>query len=301
MNRDRDKAHFNDDLKSKIISIGFVVGCGFLVNSCCVLLCPQPAQAQVTYQKIQQMGKKVCSFMGGRSKLDGQTLMIMTHILEQDLADSNPISLALNQYVLQNCPKDYLAYQRRKIRTNPFAKNPLIVKTGVSLLSGNSTPLLSGNSAPLLSGNSTPEIAENYRMKGRKLLATRNYSDAVGAYDRAIALDSSTASDYYYRGWSLYQVKQLEPALKDLDRAIELNPNQADFYLIRGLVIAATGDRQTALANYSQAILLQRGSANELNPQLVRAYHQRSLLRRDLGDIEGANLDRAMIIKLGIK
>ena len=54
MNRDRDKAHFNDDLKSKIISIGFVVGCGFLVNSCCVLLCPQPAQAQVTYQKIQQ-------------------------------------------------------------------------------------------------------------------------------------------------------------------------------------------------------------------------------------------------------
>ena len=62
MNHDRDKARFNNDLKSKIMSIGFVVGCGFLFDSCCVFLYPQPAQAQVTYQKIQQMGQKSLFF-----------------------------------------------------------------------------------------------------------------------------------------------------------------------------------------------------------------------------------------------
>lgn len=290
---DRSTSDLRMDSNSKKMSVGFLVSCGFLVSGLNVFVSPQPAQAQATYQNIQQMGKKVCSFMGSRSKLDGRTLMIMTQILEQDLADPNPVSLALNRYVLQNCPKDYLTYQQRKRRNNPFAKNPLIVQTGVPLISGNSTPLLSGNSTPLLSGNSTPETAESYRIKGRKLLAARNYQEAVGAYGRAIALDSSTASDYYYRAWSLYQVKKLESALTDLDRAIQLNPNNANFYLGRGFVIAAMGNRETALTNYTQAI--------ELNPNLAQAYQQRSLLRRELGDIQGAALDRATAVKLGIK
>ena len=207
----------------------------------------------------------------------GRTFLILTNVADQDLADANPIYLALNRYVLQNCPKDYLAYQQRKRQNNPFKKNPLIVKTEV----------------PLLSGNSTPETAESYRSQAQKLIAVSNYQAAIVAYDRAIALDPSTASDYFYRSWSLYQVKKLELALTDLDRAIQLNPDNADYYLGRGLIIATMGDRKTALANYSRAI--------ELNPKLAQAYHQRSSLRRELGDIEGANLDRAMAVKLGIK
>jgi tetratricopeptide (TPR) repeat protein len=315
MNR-QDNSNHRIDRQSKAMSIGFLVSCGFLVNSLSVFLYPQQAQAQVTYQNIQQMGKKVCSFMGGRSKLDRQTLLIMTHIFEQDFANPNPISFALNRYVLKNCPKDYLAYEQRKRRNNPFAKNPLLVKTGVPLLnsnstpllsgnstpllnsnstpllSGNSTPLLSGNSTPLLSGNSTSETAESYRKKGEKLLIARNYQEAINAFDRAIDLDSNTASDYYYRAFSLYQINKLAPALRDLDRAIELKPDRADSYLRRGIVVAAMGDREAALTNYSRAI--------ELNPQLAQAYLHRSLLRRELGDIEGANLDRATAVKLGL-
>jgi tetratricopeptide (TPR) repeat protein len=299
MNR-QDNSNHCIDRQSKAMSVGFLVSCGFLVNSLSVFLYPQQAQAQVTYQNIQQMGKKVCSFMGGRSKLDRQTLLIMTHIFEQDFANPNPIFFALNRYVLKNCPKDYLAYEQRKRRNNPFAKNPLLVKTGVPLLNSNSTPLLSGNSTPLLSGNSTPllngnstsETAESYRKKGEKLLIARNYQEAINAFDRAIDLDSNTASDYYYRAFSLYQINKLAPALRDLDRAIELKPDRADSYLRRGIVVAAMGDREAALTNYSRAI--------ELNPQLAQAYLHRSLLRRELGDIEGANLDRATAIKLGL-
>jgi tetratricopeptide (TPR) repeat protein len=288
------------DRRSIPTSIGFLVSCGFLINSLSGFLYPQPAQAQITSQHIQQMGKKVCSFMGGRSKLDGQTLLMMTQIFEQDFSDPNPVNFAVNRYVFKNCPKDYLAYEQRKRRNNPFAKNPLLVQTGVPLLSGNRTPLLSGNSTPLLSGNntpllkenSTPETAESYREKGKKLLIARNYQEAIVAFDRAISLDSSTASDYYYRAFSLYRIDKLAPALRDLDRAIELKPDRADSYLRRGIVVAAMGDREAALANYSQAI--------ELNPQLAQAYLHRSLLRRELGDIEGANLDRATAVKLGI-
>lgn len=280
-----DNSHRGIDRKSKPISVGFLVGCGFLVNSLSFVIHPQPAQSQVTYQNIQQMGKKVCSFMGGRSKLDRQTLMIMTHIFEQDFADPNPVAFALNRYVFKNCPKDYLAYQQRKRRSNPFAKNPLIVQTGVSLLSGNSTPLLNENS--------TPETAESYREQGKKLRVLRNYQAAIVAYDRAILLDSNTSSDYYYRGLSLYKVRKLESALTDIERAIQLNPNHAEFYLGRGFILADLGDNKTALANYNQAI--------ELNPNLALAYQQRSLIRRELGDIEGAQLDRATAVKLGFK
>jgi tetratricopeptide (TPR) repeat protein len=271
-NRDRRLAR-----KSQIMSLGFVVGCGFLVNSLSVFIYTLPARSQATAQDIQKVGRKVCDVMAGKSQPDRQTFLILTSVADQDLADVNPIYLALNRYVLKNCPKDYLAYQQRKRQNNPFKKNPLIVKTGV----------------PLLSGNITPETAESYRSQGQKLLAARNYQAAIVAYDRAIALDSSTANDYFYRSWSLYQVKKLEPALTDLDRAIQLNPDHADYYLGRGLIVATMGDRETALANYSRAI--------ELNPNLAQAYHQRSSLRRELGDLEGANLDRAMAVKLGIK
>ena len=263
--------------KSQMISVGFLVGCGFLVNSLIVFLDTLPARSQATAQDIQKVGRKVCAVMGGRAQPDRQTLLILTNVADQDFGDVNPIYLALNRYVLKNCPKDYLAYQQRKRQNNPFKKNPLIVKTGV----------------PLLSGNTTPETAESYRSQGQKLLAARNYQAAIVAYDGAIALDPSTANDYFNRAWSLYQIKKLELALTDLDRAIQLKPDNADYYLGRGLVVATMGDRETALANYSRAI--------ELNPKLAQAYHQRSSLRRELGDIEGANLDRAMAVKLGIK
>ena len=86
--------------------------------------------------------------------------------------------------------------------------------------------------------------------------------------------------------------------------------DNADYYYLgRGLVITTMGDREAALANYRHAILLQRGSANESNPKLAQAYHQKSSLRYELGNIEGANLvrgaslkeNRAMAVKLGIK
>ena len=76
--------------------------------------------------------------MAGRSKPDRQTLLVMTNVLDEDLADLNPISLALNRYVLKNCPKDYLVYQQRKRQNNPYKKNPLIIKTGVPLIIKNS-------------------------------------------------------------------------------------------------------------------------------------------------------------------
>jgi hypothetical protein len=109
--------------KSQIMSVGFFVGCGFLVNSLSIFLYTSPARSQATAEDIQKMGKKVCAVMSGKSKPDRQTFLVITNILDEDLADVNPISLALNRYVLKNCPKDYLAYQQRKRQNNPFKKN----------------------------------------------------------------------------------------------------------------------------------------------------------------------------------
>ena len=125
--------------KSPMMSVILLVSCGFLSNSLSVFIPVLPAQAQATARDIQKVGSKVCSVMGSRSKPDRQTLLIMTNVLEEDLADVNPISLALNRYILKNCPKDYLVYQQRKRQNNPFKKNPLIIKNGVPLIIKNST------------------------------------------------------------------------------------------------------------------------------------------------------------------
>jgi tetratricopeptide (TPR) repeat protein len=261
--------------KSKTISIATLIGSIILINSFGVFFNSQPAQA--TYQDIQQMAKKVCAVMGGRAKPDPQTIALITKVLEQDLADPDPVSQLLNRYVLAGCPKDYLAYQQRKRRNNPFAKNPLIVNTG----------------GTLVNGNNDPKTAVDYRSQGRSFLTARNYPKAIAAYNKAIALDPSTANYYYERAGALYLVEKMEPALKDLEQAIQLNPNDANFYVGRGVILAKMGDKENAMTNYTQAI--------SLDPNLGVAYYRRSIVRGELGDVGGAKEDLATATKLGFK
>jgi tetratricopeptide (TPR) repeat protein len=268
--------------KSKTISIATLIGSIISINSFGVFFNSQPAQA--TYQDIQQMTKKVCAVMGGRAKPDPQTIALITKVLEQDLADPDPVSQLLNRYVLAGCPKDYLAYQQRKRRSNPFAKNPLIVQTGV----------------PLVNGSNTTETAEDYRKKGESFLTAHNYQAAISIYSKAIALESNNANDYLYRGVSFCKTKQLKLALADIKRSIQLNQTNAVAYIIRGNVLRKIGEKESALANYNRAISLQECSANALDLNLGQAYYNRSVLRGELGDVDGAKEDLATATKLGV-
>ena len=78
------------------------------------------AQAQ-TPAGIAAAVDKTCAVMSGERKLDNQTLQLLL-LLDEDLADPNPVSLALYRGVIHQCPKAYLAYEQRKRVNNPFAK-----------------------------------------------------------------------------------------------------------------------------------------------------------------------------------
>jgi hypothetical protein len=104
------------------------------------LLCGKAAQAQ-TAADIATAVNKTCAVMSGQQKVDGQTLQLLL-LLDEDLADPNPVALALYRGVLHQCPKAYLAYEQRKRANNPFANAPLVKGTPTSLTAG------SGSASP---------------------------------------------------------------------------------------------------------------------------------------------------------
>jgi hypothetical protein len=83
-----------------------------------------PAQAQ-TAADISAVATKTCAVMSGQAKPDSRTLQYLM-MLDEDMADANPVATALYHDVLHECPKAYLSYEQRLRAQNPFAAHPLV-------------------------------------------------------------------------------------------------------------------------------------------------------------------------------
>lgn len=103
-----------------------------------VSLCAKATHAQTN---IQQVAAKTCAVMAGQKKLDQQTLQYL-QILDEDLADANPVAIALYREVLNQCPKAYVNFQQRKRVNNPFPPGSLINPNPASLVNPNPSPLI---------------------------------------------------------------------------------------------------------------------------------------------------------------
>ncbi|MFZ0033221.1 MAG: hypothetical protein WAK84_15255 [Candidatus Cybelea sp.] len=101
------------------------------------LLNAEVAQAQ-TAAGIAAAVDKTCAVMSGERKLDSQTLQLL-QLLDEDLADPNPVAIALYRGVIHQCPKAYLAYEQRKRVNNPFANSGLVKGTPAALISSGSS------------------------------------------------------------------------------------------------------------------------------------------------------------------
>ncbi|MGR4065319.1 MAG: hypothetical protein ACLQPV_07695 [Vulcanimicrobiaceae bacterium] len=95
------------------------------------------ARAQ-TAADIATAVNKSCAVMSGEQKPDSQSLQLLL-MLDEDLADANPVATALYRGVVHQCPKAYLAYEQRKRASNPFANSQLVSGTQTSLTSGSSS------------------------------------------------------------------------------------------------------------------------------------------------------------------
>src|SRR5579863_7569948 len=87
----------------------------------------RPTYAQ-TAADVATAVTKTCAVMSGQQKADSQALHLLL-LLDEDLADANPVAVALYRGVVHQCPKAYLAYEQRLRRGNPFANSGLVKGT----------------------------------------------------------------------------------------------------------------------------------------------------------------------------
>jgi tetratricopeptide (TPR) repeat protein len=112
----------------------------------------------------------------------------------------------------------------------------------------------------LAAGHETSDV-EN--LLGWCAFKQARYKDAVGALDRAIALDPSRESNYLDVGMMLLELRRYDGAELAAQKAVELAPASADAYRLKGLVEFRRGSLLDARKSYARAV--------ELSPSDVQA------------------------------
>ena len=123
--------------------------------------------------------------------------------------------------------------------------------------------LFQDNSNYLDNSVQTTERAKDrdYICQGIELLQEGYYSDALIAYNQAIALNYNDAEAWYQRGNALGCLQQYQQALASYQRALDLQPERADIWVNRGHVLMRLQQYKQAIASYKNAIKLQQDRA----------------------------------------
>jgi tetratricopeptide (TPR) repeat protein len=107
------------------------------------------------------------------------------------------------------------------------------------------------------------EDGEFYLERGNQLWRLSRYSEAVEAFDRAIAIEPEFIHlAYYGKGLALGYEGKYEAALAILSLATEAEPNFAPAFLYKSSVLQKLNRLEEALVAIEQAISLQNNNAN---------------------------------------
>ena len=98
-------------------------------------------------------------------------------------------------------------------------------------------------------------IGAVYREAGETNVDIRKYSLAEELFTTALEYGDNAAS-YFMRGRNRYRMERFEEAIADLDKAIELETETASYYNWRALARAKTGDLKAAALDMHRAVQL---------------------------------------------
>lgn len=129
--------------------------------------------------------------------------------------------------------------------------------------------------------------------QGHTLMMKGDNDGALAVYNRALAIDSTSAIVLANRGAVFLAQNKFEAAQSDFDRAVELDPRQAIAFYGRGLLEAGKNRFPEALADYSQAI--------NIAPNLALAYVGRGITYSRLRQIKEAQADFDKALQLDPK
>jgi tetratricopeptide (TPR) repeat protein/S1-C subfamily serine protease len=137
-------------------------------------------------------------------------------------------------------------------------------------------------------GNATPE---RWLERGNQLWRLDRFSEAVEAFDQAIALEPEFIHlAYYGKGLALEGEDENEAALESLELATETEPNFAPAFLGKSLVLRKLNRPEEALVAIEQAISLQNNNAN--------LYNEKALILSELKRYPEAEAAHNQAIKL---
>lgn len=147
-----------------------------------------------------------------------------------------------------------------------FTSNLVIVNAlaagNVTVTAGSNNSYSSGRTmAPDVTGNVSQVEYITWYNKGTDLLNSGNYSDALTAFDKAIALDPTHAAAWHNKGQTLDKLGRFAEALASYDKARSLDPTIALTWNNRGTVLYELGRYNEALASYDKAISLDPTNA----------------------------------------
>jgi hypothetical protein len=152
------------DARATVIACAMVAWLGLTIGG-------SPIARAQTAVDISAAAGKACAVMSGQAKADPQTLQYLL-MLDEDMADANPVATALYRDVLQQCPKAYIAYEQRLRAQNPFANSGLVKQTPTNL-----------TGSPANAASSSPEFP--MRCRGAKGMATSNGTTLVVTFAKS--------------------------------------------------------------------------------------------------------------------
>ena len=110
----------------------------------------------------------------------------------------------------------------------------------------------------------TEFTAAQWIEKGDEYQTSKNFENAILAYNQAINLDPQMEQAYVQRGKAYIFTKQYDLAVADFTKSIEMEPQNGELYWLCGLAYAGKGQHQLAINEYNKTL--------RMNPQMYMAY-----------------------------
>ena len=136
----------------------------------------------------------------------------------------------------------------------------------------------------LLISKDNPEI---YYLYGRACMGQEDLTNAIAMFTKAISLNEDYGDAYLMRAGVMLQRGEVEAAEQDCQWLLERASSVEDVLILKAKVETAKGNHSEALSYYDKVI--------EGNPFSIEGYTLRAELKKQMGDLQGAEEDLARL------
>ena len=136
----------------------------------------------------------------------------------------------------------------------------------------------------LLISKDNPEI---YYLYGRACMGQEDLTNAIAMFTKAISLNEDYGDAYLMRAGVMLQRGEVEAAEQDCQWLLERASSVEDVLILKAKVETAKGNHSEALSYYDKVI--------EGNPFSIEGFTLRAELKKQMGDLQGAEEDMARL------